>query len=67
MKYYIVTGRIDGDDEDSISIVQAPSADDAEQQYIKLHRDPDVQNFPTYINYVIECDSEPRIVRWAPL
>lgn len=67
MKFYIITCRLAFDDEDSLYIIRADSADaataDAQQQMREEHNDP-TNDF--YVNYVVECDHEPTVIQSAP-
>lgn len=72
--YYFITGRIDGDDEDTGLVFEAPDADAAIEAYIDQMRDdredddykPTLPELPVYINYVLLCGSKPHILQSPP-
>lgn len=69
MPHYIVTGRIVGDDEDSIRVTECVSAEEALRQFeVYLWENSDAKEpdeevlEEVVVTYVIECDSKPRIL-----
>lgn len=75
MPFYIVTARYDGDDEDSIYIYEVDSSthaiDKATDELIERIKDDDKDAEPSpdnvYINGVIECHTQPRIIYFQGL
>ena len=67
MKWFIVVCRIPHDDEDSLFIFQAEdgeaAVERAKEELEVEDSDPDPLGDATfYLNYVVECDTEPRLV-----
>lgn len=67
MTYFIVVGRVSGDDEDSCNIVEADTAEDAEVEFknwIANLNDIEIDDsdYPIYVNYVIQSETQPVIV-----
>jgi hypothetical protein len=60
MTWFVITGRIAGDDEDTVAILQAPSKDYAIAAFEAelMEEDPDNEG-ETLIAAVIQCDTEP--------
>ena len=63
MTWFVITGRIAGDDEDTVSILQAPSKDYAIAAFEAelMEEDPD-NDGEILIAAVIQCDTEPKRV-----
>ena len=64
MTWYIVVARLAFDDEDSLAILQAASADAASDEVKRQMRededdDPEDEPRDFYLNYVVECATEP--------
>lgn len=70
LPWFVVTGRVSFDDEDSIFITQAENAGDAmvmaRNTFIAQSEDFSEQDDEVYINYVVECPSMPRVVVNTP-
>ena len=63
MTWFVITGRIVGDDEDTVLILQAPSKDYAIAAFEAelMEEDPDNEG-EIIVNAVIQCDTEPKRV-----
>ena len=63
MTWFVITGRIAGDDEDRVAILQAPSKDYAIAAFEAelMEEDPDNEG-EIIVNAVIQCDTEPKRV-----
>ena len=63
MTWFVITGRIAGDDEDTVSILQAPSKDYAIAAFEAelMEEDPDNEG-EIIVTAVIQCDTEPKRV-----
>ena len=63
MTWFVITGRIAGDDEDTVAILQAPSKDYviAAFEAELMEEDPDNEG-EIIVNAVIQCDAEPKRV-----
>ena len=63
MTWFVITGRIAGDNEDTVSILQAPSKDYAIAAFEAelMEEDPD-NDEEILVNAVIQCDTEPKRV-----
>ncbi len=63
MTWFVITGRIAGDDEDTVLILRAPSKDYAIAAFEAelMEEDPDNEG-EIIVNAVIHCDTEPRRV-----
>jgi hypothetical protein len=63
MTWFVITGRIAGDNEDSVLILQAPSKDYAIAAFEAelMEEDPD-NDGEFVVNAVIQCDKEPKRV-----
>jgi hypothetical protein len=63
MTWFVITGRIAGDDEDTVSILQAPSKDYAIATFEAelIEKDPD-NDGEIVVNVVVRCDTEPKRV-----
>jgi hypothetical protein len=63
MTWFVITGRIADDDEDTVSILQAPSKDYAIAAFEAelIEKDPDSDG-EILVNAVIQCDTEPKRV-----
>jgi hypothetical protein len=63
MTWFVITGRIAGDDEDTVSILQAPSKNYAIAAFEAelMEEDPD-DDGEILVNAVIQCDTEPKQV-----
>ena len=63
MTWFVITGRIAGDNEDRVSILQAPSKDYAIAAFEAelMEEDPD-NDGEFVVNAVIQCDKEPKRV-----
>lgn len=66
--HYIVTGRVCGDDEDSVYFYECANAQEAMdkmtedlRQRLRDDEDEDAEETDIYINSVVECDTKPRI------
>ena len=61
MTWFVIMGWIAGDDEDTVSILQAPSKDYAIAAFEAelIERDPDNEG-EINVNAVIQCDTEPK-------
>lgn len=69
MPHYIVTGRILGDDEDSMVILDCASTEEASRKFEVYMwenaepKEPDEEQLDeVIINYVVACETQPRIV-----
>ena len=63
MTWFVITGRITGDDEDTVLILQAPSKDYAIAAFEAELREEDPDNEgEILITAVIHCDTEPKRV-----
>jgi hypothetical protein len=63
MTWFVITGRIAGDDEDTVSILQAPSKDYAIAAFEAELMEDDPNNDGEFlVNAVIQCDKEPKRV-----
>jgi hypothetical protein len=63
MTWFVITGRIAGDDKETVLIVQAPSKDYAIATFEAelMEEDPD-NDGEILVNAVIQCDTEPKRV-----
>jgi hypothetical protein len=63
MTWFVITGRIAGDDEDTVAILQAPSKDYAIAAFEAelIEEDPDNEG-EIIVNAVIQCNTEPKRV-----
>ena len=63
MTWFVITGRIAGDDEDTVAILQAPSKDYAIAAFEAelIEKDPD-NGEEILVTAVIQCDTEPKRV-----
>jgi hypothetical protein len=63
MTWFVITGRIAGNNEDRVSILQAPSKDYAIAAFEAelIEEDPD-NDGEFVVNAVIQCDKEPKRV-----
>jgi len=63
MTWFVIMGWIAGDDEDTVSILQAPSKDYAIAAFEAelIEEDPDNEG-EIIVNAVIQCDTEPKRV-----
>jgi hypothetical protein len=63
MTWFVITGRIAGDDEDTVAILQAPSKDYviAAFEAELMEEDPDNEG-EIIVNAAIQCDAEPKRV-----
>ena len=63
MTWFVITGRIAGDNEDRVSILQALSEGDAIAAFEAelMEEDPD-NDGEFVVNAVIQCDKEPKRV-----
>jgi hypothetical protein len=63
MTWFVITGRIAGDNEETVSILQAPSKDYAIAAFEAelMEEDPD-NDGEILVNAVIQCDTEPKRV-----
>ena len=63
MTWFVITGRIAGDDEDTVLILQAPSKDYAIAAFEAelMEEDPDNEG-EIIVTAVIQCDTEPKRV-----
>ena len=63
MSWFVIMGRIAGDDEDTVAILQAPSKDYAIAAFEAelMEGDPDNEG-EIIVNAVIQCDTEPKRV-----
>lgn len=66
--HYIVTGRVSGDDEDSLYLYECANAQEAMdkmtedlRQRLRDDHEEDADEADIYINWVVECDTKPRI------
>jgi len=61
MTWFVIMGWIAGDDEDTVSILQAPSKDYAIAAFEAelIERDPDNEG-EINVNAVIQCHTEPK-------
>jgi len=66
MNWYIITCRLDGQDEDSLYVVQARTARRAVERVEKERREEsgNDQDTPFYVNKVVQCDTEPTVLHW---
>jgi hypothetical protein len=63
MTWFVITGRIAGDNEETVSILQAPSKDYAIAAFEAELMDEDPDNDgEILVNAVIQCDTEPKRV-----
>ena len=63
MTWFVITGRIAGDNEDRVSILQAPSKDYAIAAFEAELMEDDPDNDGEFlVNAVIQCDKEPKRV-----
>ena len=63
MTWFVITGRIAGDNEDRVSILQAPSKDYAIAAFEAELMEEDPGNVREFlVNAVIQCDKEPKRV-----
>lgn len=68
-RWYIVTGRIAGADEDSLFVFQAASQEQAAERAEQLacgetfdeDNPRDAENDEWFLNTVVSCDAEPKI------
>lgn len=63
--WYVLTWRLDGADEDSLSILQADTPDDAKAQLrasldVDEESGEDADGRELFVNHVVACDTEPR-------
>jgi hypothetical protein len=63
MTWFVITGRFASDNDDTVSILQAPSKDYAIAAFEAelMEEDPD-NNGEILITAVIQCDTEPKRV-----
>jgi hypothetical protein len=63
MTWFVITGRIAGDNADTVSILQAPSKDYAIAAFEAelMEEDPD-NDGEILVSAVIQCDTEPKRV-----
>jgi hypothetical protein len=63
MTWFVITGRIAGNNEETVSILQAPSKDYAIAAFEAelMEEDPD-NDGAILVNAVIQCDTEPKRV-----
>jgi hypothetical protein len=63
MTWFVIMGRIVGDDEDTVAILQAPSKDYAIAAFEAelIEEDPDNEG-EIIVNAVIQCDTQPKRV-----
>jgi hypothetical protein len=61
MTWFVITGRIAGDDEDTVAILRAPSKDYAIAAFEAelIEEDPDNEG-EIIVNALIQCDTEPK-------
>ena len=63
MTWFVITGRIAGNNKETVSILQAPSKDYAIAAFEAelMEEDPD-NDGEILVNAVIQCDTEPKRV-----
>jgi hypothetical protein len=63
MTWFVITGRIAGDNEETVSILQAPSKDYAIAAFeAELMEEGPDNDGEILVNAVIQCDTEPKRV-----
>jgi hypothetical protein len=63
MTWFVITGRIAGDNAETVSILQAPSEDYAIAAFEAELKEEDPDNDgEILVNAVIQCDKEPKRV-----
>lgn len=75
MPYYIVIGRIEGDDDDSMKIVACDNHDEALDKFtnwiIDVNSDADstITEESVFVSWIIKCDTKPDFLcsPWGPM